>query len=50
MTRKVKNIRKGRLMAFLLMVAIAALVYIINSGNHHIFETEYDDELFKPLE
>jgi D-alanyl-D-alanine carboxypeptidase (penicillin-binding protein 5/6) len=48
MTRKVKNIRKGRLMAFLLIVAIAALVYI-NPGNHHIFETEYDDETwFKP--
>lgn len=45
MVRNVKK-KKSRIriyLAFLLMVVIAALVYI-TLGNHHIFEREYDDK------
>ncbi len=45
MVRKVKKKKSGIRMfvTFLLMVVIAALVYI-TLGNHHIFEREYDDK------
>lgn len=45
MPRKVKKKKSGKriFIAFLLMVVIAALVYI-TLGNHQLFEREYDDK------